>query len=244
MIITQSLKDKKIYVGEIVVKDKYGLKEVRDFLMKYSNDKLETYKVIGICDDNGSCDLYSFRSLLNFGYLREGGALIHQYPVDDCLDDSTDECCAYRRDKIYSVFLNSILIFSSLLGDLDGSGFEPVVQSFIGTGIINCHSFEEVWPRCSRNLATKRDSQLSKYPDHARDFFRLMEEIRLNDLKAFRTVLKEGLIHYQIDRAIPKEVYTDHKTFSGITCLDLEQIMCNNELILGEKGRTKSRGIM
>lgn len=235
MIITQDLEDKSIFIGDIVVDDRKSLIELRDFLMQYNNGKLETYKVISTVDANNSSDLYSFRSLLEFGYFREGNKLVHQYLLDNFSKESSDDYCGYRRDNIYSVYLNSILLFSSLLGELDSTGYDTVVQKFVGTGIYNCHSFGEMWPICSMKLATSYLKKLDSFSYNETKILRELEKLRLMDLKAFRTALKLGIIRYEINRKITKEEYSNRSTFRGVSVREAEQIIYNNIVILGEK---------
>lgn len=206
MIITQD-KQKNLLCGDIVVKDREILKEIRDCLIQNRAD-LPNYKI-------STEELAGFRSLLDVGFLREDNHLIHKYITAQYDDD-----CYYTREVIHCVHLNSILLFTSLLGELDATHYDSLGQQFIAKGIIKCVPFEQLWLECFQNMVAYYSEPI-------------INKIRLQDLKAFRKVLALGVIDYEVSQQIsPLEM--KRQVIKGLTSADLSQLEVNNAVILGD----------
>ena len=214
MIITYD-KDRNFLIGDLVVKKKKELKEFRDCLMNgsFGDEKVPAYRILS--DVNKS----TFRDLFRSGSFRKDDTLVLHMELNS---DSSDEICEYNEKIIASYYLNSILIFTSLLGEIDKSSVRPIAQQFIEKGIFRCDSFEHIWKKCSSALL----EQGSKY-----------------DLIAFRAALKEPnpTISYEISRIITEEESKHGGIFKGFDNKALDQIKFNSEILLGDNSLKKSK---
>lgn len=218
MIITVD-KYNNIKIGDFVIKDKEELKKCRDFLMNesFEGDKLPTYRVLSDIDRITSVDFFKAGS-----FAKDDNLVIHE----ELNCDSDVGLCSYNEKVISSYFLNSILIFTSLLGEINKSSVSPIAQQFIENGIFRYDSFENIWKDCSKNLLKRK----SKY-----------------DLIAFRAALEEPspMISYEISRVISGDESRHAGFFRGLDFNALNQIKYNSKILLGdnsifEKDKQKS----
>ncbi len=205
MIITQD-KDKNILIGNLEVLDQDGLKEIRDHLMQYRTDLANYERTME--------DLTGYRSVLSTDYVKKGNLLVHNFINEDVVDEDFDQC-SYTKETFASNFLNTILISTSLLGELDASGLDHVARQFIGAGIYRCVPLEVIWEACSNDLYFNRKKQ--NY-----------------DWRAFQNLLKLGLISYHIAEKISKEQINRSTLITG-NCEDLQQIKINSDILLGNR---------
>lgn len=204
MIITQD-KNKNIMLGNLKVTDRKGLLEVRDYLLK-SKKELGHYK-------REFEQLSGFKSILNDGYSKEGNHLVFREITSNYHDD-----CDYTKETYTCIYRNSILLFTSLLNDLDVSRYDEIAQQFIIQGIIKVAPFESIWSTCARDMATIRNLDERK--------------LKLKDLSAFRAALKSGCITYQVEEEI-KRADQNHVRYS-MFAKNGKEIVPNNTLILGD----------
>lgn len=135
----------------------------------------------------------------------------------------------FYDERIYqSLYLNSILIFTSLLGELDESKYGKVSREFIKCGIFKLLPLSQIWSICSIALFKNKDSQ---------------------DYELFCDVLNNGeFIEYIVDEVIAtKELNTEgvfnqlkvklNNTVDGISVHNvckkefLDIINCNSEML-------------
>lgn len=208
MIITQD-KDKNINFGNLVVCNKDGLKEVRDYFMQYRSDiDCKTY------DYSIEKNLSSFSSILPRGYFRVGNTIVHNNICGKNSDLDGDVQCDYDREVYSCNYLNTILIATSLLGELDASNFDFIVKQFVGNGIIYCSNIDKVWPKCSKNM-----------------HFNKKETVK--DLRVLRELLKMKIISYEIEEQYSKEKFNG-VNFKNFHCQDLESLRINSDILLGK----------
>lgn len=203
-IITQDQKN-NILVGSLQVKDEKGLSQVRDFLMKSKRDLKHYRREIE--------QAYGFRSLLTEGYSKEGKKLVHCETGDGYKDE-----CEYTKERFELKYLNSILIFTSLLNELDASIYDEIAKEFISQGIIKVAPLKKIWTPCAEDMATiKTEKDIA---------------IKLADLKAFRAALNSGLITYKIEEKYNKDSQQGHYLLKGKVPEKLQNIAINNTLLL------------
>lgn len=219
VIITQD-NEKNILFGElnVVEEKKEEFKAVRDYLMKHSND-LGHYQVV-------DKDLSGFCSLLNAGYTRVPNTDVLRY--QEIKSKFGDEC-DYERIDYHSVYLNSILLFTSLLNDLNVSNYDEIAKQFICNGIYYTAPINEIWNDCSQKM-TDLNSFLNRN-----------KETYLGDLKAFRAAIKEGYIRYDIIEKISPQQQRGHAIFGAGDLQSLNQIEVNNTLIHGNNHYLKKQ---
>lgn len=214
MIITFD-KDKNILIGDLVVENKAELKEFRDYLMNdsFQNEKIPTYRVLSNVNKS------TFRDLFRSGSFRKDDTLV----VHKMLDyNSRDDICEYNEKIIASYYLNSILIFTSLLGEIDKSSVKPLAQQFIQHGIFRYDSFDKIWKVCSR---------------------RILERGNKSDLIALRVAFEEPdpIIRYEVSRVISEDESKHGGFLRGLDINALNQINCNSEILLGNNSLIKSK---
>lgn len=175
--------DKNVLLGDLVVKDKKGLKEIRDYLMSgIFSGKYRNYTLLSKTNEVALGDLAMP------GVSRYHNVLIRKsnFCADYYNGDIENFVYDYDKEMIRCESLNSILIFSSLLGELSNSKQEAIVRDFIATGIFRYFDFEQIWDRCSHELLLK-ENQL--------------------DLLKFRSALQVGVIDYQVsDKLLEKDL--------------------------------------
>lgn len=212
MIITQDTEN-TLLVGKLKVKRRDELKELRDELI--NREDINNYQ---ISTQEG---LASFKSILKTGYIREGNTLMNQY-----ITSSTGDDCEYIKEKIQCTYLNSILLFTSLLGELDATNYNEIAQQFIGKGIIHCMPFENLWPKCSSTMV---EQALESYKEKGQ---KSLNAWKRHDLKMFRLALTEGIISYDV---VTK--YDFSKIIGVGSChfsKDMKELSINNTAILGD----------
>ena len=206
MIITQD-RNNSIILGDLVVNDYEGLKEIRDYFMQY---RLDNGNYSHFVQDSRA----SFRSILPTDYMKRGNYLVHNQIIssDDGGLDNFDEC-DYYVEKFKSNYLNTILIATSLLGHLDASEVDYMTRQFIATGIIKCLPIDDIWLKCSRELCKRK--------------------LNLNDYKVFLGLLKLNIISYQVQDIIPVSEMNSGK-LRHIYRDDLKNLVVNSYLLLGK----------
>lgn len=215
MIITID-KDENICIGDLKVKKREELKEFRDYLMNesFGKGKFSTYKILSDVNKSTLSDLFVP------GSFKKGDALVvHK----ELASSSQDEICEYNEKVISSYYLNSILIFTSLLGEIDSSSVSPIAQKFIQNGIFRCDSFDKIWEKCSREILDKGSK---------------------NDLIAFKAALEgtDSAICYDVSRVISKEESQHGGVMRGVDANALNQIHCNSKILLDNSlVRSKSK---
>lgn len=211
MIITQDTEN-TLLIGKINVKRRDELKELRDDLI--NREDTNNYQI------STKEGLASFESILKTGYTREGSTLLNQYITSINGDE-----CEYTKKTIQSIYLNSILLFTSLLGELDSTNYNEIAQQFIGKGIINCMPFENIWTKYSAAMVEKA---LETYKEKDK---RDLNAWKRYDLKMFRLALKEGIITYDT------EAQYDFSKIIGVGsrgyAQDMKELSINNTVILG-----------
>lgn len=205
MIITQD-KDKNILIGELKVRDYEGLKDIRDGLMQY-NKELSNYQI-------KTEYLYGAKDTLQTGYSKEGNKLIHRNIVSIRFGNG----CRYMQEKINNTYLNSILIFTSLLNELNPSEYDEITKQFINQGIINVSPIDKIWNTCIKDMTTYNNSEEIK--NKKKDFLALCAAFKL------------GIIAYEVVYKIPKSEQNEHFAFQGITIDELHEIAANTSIIL------------
>ena len=239
-IIINNEADNSISVVELKVQDKDCLREIRNRLLKYGIfDKecnlLDNYILLH------SKEAVSFSKLLTTGYSDCGKFLIRQHI--NSIDKETD-ICDYTKDVYYCTHLNSILLFSSLLGELDVfeyCKYSDLVKQFIANGIIKCSNFYDIWQTCSNSLVNfgsrlERESDFAKIKDTFKltsNDSKLFNSIKKDDLYIFRTVLKSGLLCYDVIDSYSAS--SNESNFRGFTAKDIQQINVNTAILLGDK---------
>ena len=203
-IITQD-KNKNILVGSLNVTDEKGLLDVRDFLMKSKRDLKHYSREIE--------KAYGFRSLLTEGYSRDGNKLVYCEIGDGYKDE-----CEYTKERFEFKYLNSILIFNSLLNDLDASKYDEIAKEFINNGIIKVSPLNKIWNSCAFDM-TNIESEKNI-------------AIKLADLKTFRAAISSGLITYKIEERYTKDSQLGHYILKGKVPDKLQNVTINNTLLL------------
>lgn len=214
MIITYD-KDRNFLIGDLVVKKKEELKQFRDSLMNgsFGDEKVPVYRILSNVNKS------TLREFFRDDSFRKDDTLVVHKELNS---DSDDEICEYNEKIIASCYLNSILIFTSLLGEIDKSSVRPIAQQFIENGIFRCDSFDSIWEKCSKEL---------------------LEQGSKSDLIAFRAALEEPdpTISYEISRVITEEESRHGGFIRGFDNRALDQIKFNSEIFLGNNFLVKSK---
>lgn len=205
MIITIGDKE-NLLQGSIVVLDKDKLKEYRDSLL------IEDYN--GMDPNYGV--VMSRTGLVSLGdtYIgsyRDGNYLVRNFNfVADYYEEAIGDFTFYYDKKIIGCrHLNSILLFNSLLGELDSYYLDPLALEFSKVGIFNISSFENVWHDNASNLL-KKDN--------------------IDDLKAFRFALQSGILKYSVEDCWMKEEIL-HMNILKKLGVDLQTVIANSKII-------------
>lgn len=195
---------------EIVEEKRDEVQSVRDGLMS-SEKGLGNYKIT-------EKDLYGFHSLLKTGYSRKinTDTLIYQE-----IKSKNEDECDYEKKEYQSIYLNTILLLTSLLNDLDASKHDEIAKQFIYNGIYKVAPIEKIWESCSKKM-TDFNSEINR-------------ATKLRDLKAFRAALKIGYIRYNIIDQIEPSDSRFQDFYKNIAATNINAISINNALILGDK---------
>lgn len=204
LIITQD-RDKNLKYGNLVANDIQRLRKVRDSLVKNSSGNYNVY------DDSiklSSCYHSTEKTVCH------GDKLIYNGLVYTPIYNGKMSNFSYCSRRIYqSNYLNTILIATSLLGDLKNIHFDSPAQEFIDAGIIRCLELDQIWPLCSRKM----------YADFTQ---------QNRDLVKFCELLKEGIISYEVVENVSKDELNGYGIFSKLK--NLRQIEVNSDILLGE----------
>jgi hypothetical protein len=173
-----------LLIGHLEVKDVENLTKLRDVLMK--------------------CNAHTF----NLTEHRTGCANGIDIPRVEVFNDVIVTRSNFREEYIktfydersyQSLYLNSILIFTSLLGELDESKYGNVSRQFIKRGIFKLLPLSQSWSKCSKELFKNKDSQ---------------------DYKLFCEVLDSGdFFEYVIDDSLNLKNDVNHFVFSELKLL-------------------------
>ncbi len=208
--------DSNIYVGNIEVIDKEGLKKFRDELMEYFISNTSRNEII-------LPDLY--RSGL---YYDKNNEVIKECHRNQISKFETDSVIVYDETTYINKFVKVILIFTSLLGDeINISDYNNYLTKYlIVNGLFKNESFDKIWNKYSSiivneeyKVRTKNDSDDA----HAYNF------------GAFKFAMDNGFIKYNITDKLSFKDNKFNKIIRGISHTDIEQIKCNSELLLGDQ---------
>ena len=188
-IYTGCTKTGSIYVGKIVVNDPEVLRNGCNELLKNSKE-IDTFKVVK------SEPLGGFESLISTRPIRDGEKMIYH---DVTRRYGNDEC-EYIKKEVEYLRLNSILLFISLLGELDSTYYDEYAQDFVAKGIINYKPFDQIWKQCSGNMVMKVVEEYKRLEseDISKSLKKAYLRLKKLDLKTFRSVLQSGVITYEI----------------------------------------------
>lgn len=207
-LISQNVAN-NIVVGNLTVSNESELLAFRDALIKHGYDESVSLKT-------------TFDDLFEQGYYCDTtqSSFVTKYFLDyECLPDGNG-MVTYKNNVITNHYLNSILIFSSLLGNLDSEKYDEIItKSFIESGIFKLDSFEKIWPACLDNII--KNNELSLYYEHKFSA----------DYLALKFALVEGLISYNVLSEISRKDISKLGALKGISVKELQQII-NNSMLL------------
>lgn len=214
LIVTQD-KEKNLMLGILRIGDIEELKKIRDSLMHYSKDS-SNYII------TTTAEKASLQSILQSGFIREGDDLIYKGLFSSPFVVEDPEFCEYTQSKYHFNYLNTVLIITSLLRELDATNYDALTKTFIGYGVIRCLPIELMWPLASENL----------YSDFNSKNLDLMEFLKL---------LTNGIIYYDVLNKISKSDL-NHSHIRPALLQNLKQIEINSNLLLGDDSAfTKKR---
>ena len=204
-----------ILFGLLEVKNKKELKEFRDYLV-------------------GDFDVFNKKScttsdLFQPGfYLGKNNDIVKRKSVDSFELDGV-EYVDYDEIHFYSKYLNTILIFNSLLGEIDKDNYDLIMTKlFIDEGIFKCDSLDNVWRTCIANLLEdKRNHELDGELPY--------------DYTAFKCAIDYGTIEYNVG---DDEIYSRKNSqftsiFRSFDKNQLDEIMNNSEFLFNLSDRSK-----
>ena len=208
-IITYDDVDKFFFFGNLEVVRKKELKDFRDYLMK----DFRKYLPKNDKERLTSSDL--FYSLSNYSV--DGNSLVHKVGKGLVYVDG-DEFVSYDKVHICNDYVNSILIFTSLLGELNIENYNDIAKLFIQYGIFRYDSFDKIWPICIKDILKDNKLRESK-GGHSPDYI------------ALESALDDGVIYYDIT-----DTYSIKDT-GFLKSIDKEKIngIVNNSKILIKK---------
>lgn len=136
----------------------------------------------------------------------------------------------YNEYHFYSKFLNTILIFNSLLGEIDIDNYDLILTKlFIEEGIFKCDSLDNMWEKCLVNLLNdkRKNESNNKLP---------------YDYTAFKCALDDGVIEYTVG---DKEVFSRKDSqftsiFRSFDKKQLDEIMDNSDILFNLSDRSKN----
>ena len=199
----------KIFFGNLVVnkngEQKEELRKFRDYLMSNFSEV-----------SNVKCTMSDlFQSGI---YCGENSTLIKKTPIN-LFDIDNSKYIEYEEVIYSNKCINSILIFISLLGELDKDKYDKVLSKlFIEEGIFRYDSIDKIWPVCISNIMHSKD--MAEYNGK-----------KCADYEALKAAIDEGLITYDIEKTISRKESNFSGVFKGFDNIQLSQIM-NNSLIL------------
>lgn len=211
IIVTEESKD-FINLGRLVVCDKDGLMEIRDGLLKNSSSVGSHYwelsRVI-----SSYFSLFDGRPSLSSG---GGFVKVKDNAVLDFYDShAKDYVVSYQEKLIKPKFLNSILIFSSLLGHMDGKLADDYAKLCIGFGIFKVDDIKKIWNECRERLLSKRYQ---------------------TDLEIFQKALDLGFIDYDIVKILDRDSKKEKQQFMGsLSMQDLSNVSLDSKIIYSRK---------
>ena len=143
-----------IIFGHLKIKNKEDLKEFRDYLMKMFEVSRKK-----------SC---TTSDLFQPGYYLGKNNDIVKKEYRDSFDLDGVKYIEYDEIHFYSKYLNSILIFNSLLGEIDIDNYDLIMTKlFIEEGIFKYDSLDNIWESCSVNLLNnKKKYEFDKRVDY------------------------------------------------------------------------------
>lgn len=218
-----------VYEGNLVVPNKDDLKEIRDALMQYHNDVMEKHGFLPNYSTTKN-DLMTFRDILSLGYFKDGNQLVHNYINKEV---NVDEIVNYTKEVIRSNYLSSILLFTSLLGELDATDKESIVQQFIGMGIYKCIPFEKMWNTFNREMVVLSGDN--------RKISNTERNIQLQNLKIFRAALRSNIIQFEVENEFPAKEYEKTLSCREYSFDDRYRIGRNSELLFHDLKKIRSR---
>ena len=158
-----------------------------------------------------------------FSYDRENQLLIDRYRS---AITNFDNNALIVYDEVYYInkYVNSILIFNSLLGEFDYNSYKGsdinnknMINYFIKYGIFRLDSFDRVWPISSAKILESEYMANNKSNDI---------EVHSHDFGALKFAFDQLYINYVIETVLEKEKYNVVANTDGGN-----QIRCNSEIL-------------
>lgn len=200
---------KNIVLGNISVLNVDELREFRDGLIKVGYDDI-IHK-----------DRCTFKDLFSSDYVPNYS---NNSLVKRVLKGIDENVVFYDSIETYNKFLNSILVFSSLLGDLDINNYDEIITKlFIWYGIMKYDSFDKVWSTCSKNFLKLGDNN--------------------PDFQAFQFAFANDLISFDVLSRLSVKECMDKRILKGMHMDELKQISYNSQLINRMNDVFQSKGI-
>ena len=218
-IITQD-DDGNLAIGYFVIKDIEALNKICTIMLK---DRMN--------DVNDSDSFFQREEEDNFNIAVKKSRMVNgeKVPKVELVGDKLIRRTNFKEEYLHTFFdeytyefayLNSFLIFSSLLEDFDWSNSGSIAKNFMKYGIIKKSSFSEIWASCSKDLVKNKFSR---------------------DFSLFKDVFDYGIIEYvQLD----KINFNDLKNKNVLKNFDvmLSEIAHNSEMLgTYNKGKHYSR---
>ena len=200
---------KNIVLGNISVLNRDELRELRDGLIRIGFDDI-VYE-----------ERCTFSDLFKSDYVPNysNGSLVKK--VSKKIDGNV---VFYNSVETYNKYLNSILLFSSLLGELDINNYDEIITKlFIWHGIMKYDSFDKVWATCSKNLL--------KLDENHPDF------------QAFQFAFSDNLICFDILSKLSVKECMDKGILKGMNIDELKQFGYNSQLFNRMSGIFQKKGL-
>ena len=198
----------KVMLGKLILDKKEELKKYRDFLMN-------EYRVRS-SEKMSIADLYRPEFFVD----TDCNCLCTKEKTGSQVIDGVDYI-TYLRKEYYNEYINSILIFNSLLGELDQSHYSnKITKAFIENGIYKYDSLDKIWDICSNRVFHEDEVRVEKF--HKRS----------NDYLALRCALDSGDIYYNVIASIPYDDLQKMKLLRGMDTSTLRQLVCNSKILL------------
>lgn len=211
-IVTQD-NDGNLSIGYFIIKNVELLNDICRILVQ---DRLyDTEKDKSICDfiyldDDDSFDIEMKRKKI------VNGIIIDKIGVEDnkiirCTNFKEEHLHTYYDEYKYEfLYLNTFLIFSSLLGNFDNINYGSIAKNFIKFGIIEKMSFYDAWHKCGKSLVKNKDSK---------------------DFLLFRDIVSSGIfVDYVVVDTIKLEDLKDKNILKKLDVM-LSEIAYNSELL-------------
>lgn len=201
MVVIVTYNNNGVYIGDVVVKDYDKLKELRDALLTINDGS------IGIKKVSEDFSLGGVSSVLNEGIFRKGNNLVFQN-----ITKRFDDDCFYNRVVYKCLNLNSILMCTSLIGNIDINDYTGLVREFIRLGIVYCPSFDAFWEKYSNAVVSSVYNEIEK------------KDIR--DIEDFNKLLKKSLTFFRM--LLEDDEITGEKSIIGYDCKKLSSVNKSN----------------